>query len=117
MQSGDSISLSKNGWTDNKLCLKWLKDCFKPIIRNQLRGKYRIVIVDGHTSHVSNELIKFIKAYKIRYLYLLFHVIYILQLLDVNIFGLLKQNYKKLLFQKLCFITYNFDKVDFILLM
>lgn len=24
MQPGDQISLSENGWTDNKLCIEWL---------------------------------------------------------------------------------------------
>ncbi len=36
MQAGDRISLSENGWTDNKLCIEWLKDCFEPATRTEL---------------------------------------------------------------------------------
>ena len=32
MQPGDQISLSENGWTDNKLCIEWLKDCLNQLL-------------------------------------------------------------------------------------
>ena len=28
LEPGDRISLSENGWTDNKLCMKWREECF-----------------------------------------------------------------------------------------
>ncbi len=114
MQAGDRISLSENGWTDNKLCIEWLKDCFEPATRTELRGEYRLLIVDGHASHVSNEFIKFVKANKIICLCLPPHSTHLLQPLDVSVFGPLKQNYKKLLAEKIRFTKYNIDKVDFI---
>ena len=114
MQPGDRISLSENGWTDNKLCIEWLKDCFEPATRAELQGEYRLLIVDGHASHVSNEFIKFVKANKIICLCLPPHSTHLLQPLDVSVFGPLKQNYKKLLAEKTRFTTYNIDKVDFI---
>lgn len=39
---------------------------------------------------------------------------HLLQPLDVDVFGPLKQNYKKLLSKKTYFTTYNIDKADFI---
>lgn len=52
--------------------------------------------------------------HKITCLYLSLHLTYLLQLLDVSVFDLLKQNYKKLLAKKTCFSTYNINKADFI---
>ncbi len=26
----DQISLSENGWTDNKLCMEWMQECLEP---------------------------------------------------------------------------------------
>ena len=114
MQPGDRISLSENGWTNNKLCIEWLRDCFEPATRAELQGEYRLLIVDGHASHVSNKFIKFVKANKIICLCLPPHSTHLLQPLDVSVFGPLKQNYKKLLAEKTRFITYNINKVDFI---
>ena len=42
--------------------------------------------------------------YKILYLYLQAHPIYLFQLLDIGVFGSLKQNYKILLAKKIRFI-------------
>ena len=114
MQPGDRISLSENGWTDNKLCLEWLKGCIEPATRAELQEEYRLLIVNGHASHVSNEFIKFIKAKKIIWICLPPHSTHLLQPLDVSVFGPLKQSYKKLLAEKTRFTTYNIDKVDFI---
>ena len=63
---------------------------------------------------MSTEFIKFTQAHKIICLCLLPHLTHLLQPLDVSVFGLLKQNYKKLLAKKTRFSTYNFDKADFI---
>ncbi len=84
MQPGDRISLSENGWIDNKLCIEWLKDCFEPATKVKLRGEYRLLIVDGHASHISNDFIKFIKANKIICLCLPPHSTHLLQPLDVS---------------------------------
>jgi hypothetical protein len=45
------ITISDNGWTDNKLFLEWLEHCFEPETR-KLHGdsEYRMLIVDGHAS-------------------------------------------------------------------
>ena len=56
------IALSDNGWTDNELELAWLKDCFDPgTVRYDNNGKRRprILIFDGHASHISTEAICF----------------------------------------------------------
>ena len=114
LESGDCISLSENGWTDNKLCMEWIQDCFEPATRSYLRGQYWLLIIDRHASHVSTEFIKVTQAHKIICLCLPPHSTHLLQPLDVSVFGPLKQNYKKLLAEKTRFSTYNIDKADFI---
>ena len=114
MEWNSRISLSENGWTDNKLCMEWMRDCFHPETKDRLRGDYRMLIVDGHASHVSTEFIRFAREHKIVCLCLPAHSTHLLQPLDVGVFGPLKQNYKTLLAEKTRFTTYNLDKADFI---
>ena len=114
LEPGDRISLSENGWTDNKLCIEWMEECFGPATRSNLLGQYCLLIVDGHASHVSTEFIKFTRANKIICLCLPPHSTHLLQPLDVGVFGPLKQNYKKVLSKKTRFTIYNIDKTDFI---
>ena len=74
-----------------------MRDYFELAIRRYLQGEYRILIVDGHASHVSNEFIRFTHEHKIVCLCLPAHSTYLLQPLDVGVFGFLKRNYKTLL--------------------
>ena len=91
-----------------------MEGCFEPFTRSYLRGEYRLLIVDGHAFHMSTEFITFTRAHKIICLCLPPHSTNLLQPLDVNVFGHIKQNSKKLLSKKTCFSTYNIDKTDFI---
>ena len=96
MEPDDRISLSVNSWTNNKPCVEWMQECFGPATRSQFQGEYRLLIVNGHAFHISNEFIRFTRANKIICLYLLPYSTHLLQLLDVGVFVLLKKNYKKL---------------------
>ena len=91
-----------------------MEECFETATRSNLLCQYCFLIIDGHASHVSTEFIKFIQANKMICLCLSAHLTYLLQSLDIGVFGPLKQNYKKLISEKTCFITYNIDKIDFI---
>ena len=90
MEQNNRISLSENNSTDNKLCMEWIHDCFEPETKHRLHGKYRMLIVDGHASYVSTEFIRFALEHKIVCLYLPAHSTYLLQPLDVGVFGPLK---------------------------
>jgi hypothetical protein len=46
------LHISDNGWTTRTIALEWLKH-FDQYTLPQTRGKYRLLILDGHTSHVS----------------------------------------------------------------
>ena len=114
MEKDARISLSEIGWTDNELCMEWMRDCLEPATKIHPRDEYRMLIVDGHASHVTNEFIKFTQEPKIVYLCLPAHSTHLLKPLDVGVYGPLKRNYKTLLAEKTRFITYNIDKANFI---
>jgi hypothetical protein len=64
------IALSENGWTDNELGLKWLKECFHPETEKTQKGEYRQLIFNGHASHITTEAIRFCIEKKVVLLYL-----------------------------------------------
>ncbi len=94
--------------------MEWIEECFEPFTRSHHQGEYRLLILDSHASHASTEFITFTRAHKIICLCLPPNSTHLLQTLDVSVFGLLKQNYKKPLSKKTRFSTYNIDKTDFI---
>ena len=47
------IGVSKKGWTDDEHGLHWLQEIFDPVTRRRSVGKYRLLILDGHGSHVT----------------------------------------------------------------
>ncbi|KAJ3484161.1 hypothetical protein NLJ89_g12004 [Agrocybe chaxingu] len=83
-----SISHSPNGWTDQELGLKWLKNDFEPMsaARNKSNG-YRLLILDGHNSHCTYEFCKFAESKKIVIICLPSHTTHVLQPCDVGVFG------------------------------
>src|SRR5450432_713864 len=87
------IALSDNGWTDNELCLEWLKKCFNPATIHT-KNQYRILIIDGHQSHITNAALRFCISSKIILLCLPAHTTHLLQPLDVGPFRPLAAVYK-----------------------
>ncbi len=46
------ITLSENGWTTNDIGYEWIQH-FDKHTRRRTVGKYRLLIIDGHESHIS----------------------------------------------------------------
>ncbi|SMR41372.1 unnamed protein product [Zymoseptoria tritici ST99CH_1E4] len=44
---------SPNGWTDNNLGLHWLTKIFEPLTKQKAGRGYRLLVIDGHGSHVN----------------------------------------------------------------
>ena len=51
-----TYAISENGWTDNQHGLIWVRDCFHP--QTAHLGGRRLLIIDGHASHVSVDFIE-----------------------------------------------------------
>ena len=47
-----AIKTSPNGWTDNDTALDWIEH-FNRHTRIQMQGVWRMIVLDGHESHVS----------------------------------------------------------------
>lgn len=85
------FACSSFGYTNNELGFYWLKDIFEPATREKAAGKPRLLLCDGHESHISSEFVIFCIEHNI-YLHLLLpHSSHLLQPLDVGVFGPLKK--------------------------
>jgi len=88
------IGVSENGWTTNELGVAWIKH-FDACTKHQVRGTYRLLILDGHESHSSVGFEQYCKENKIICLCMPPHSSHILQPLDVGCFSPLKKVYSR----------------------
>lgn len=107
------IRVSDSGWTNSDIALDWLSH-FNSYTKPRLQGIYRILILDGHESHVSLPFIEYCEAHKIVPLCLPPHSTHILQPLDVSIFGPLAKAYKKRLHDTAIYGALAITKKEFL---
>jgi hypothetical protein len=86
------LSVSENGWTNNALGLEWLKH-FDAHTKARQVGGYRLLILDGHESHLNQDFKDYCLEHKILTLCMPPHSSHILQPLDVVCFSPLKRKY------------------------
>jgi DDE superfamily endonuclease len=86
------LSCQPNGWSSNHHGLEWFIRCFEPATRAIANGgqKPRILIFDGHDSHVTSPFLLHSLEHNIHLLMLPAHTSHLLQPLDVGVFGPLK---------------------------
>jgi hypothetical protein len=58
------VSLSSNGWTTNEIGLEWIKH-FNKHTSDRTKGAYRLLVLDGHESHISTNFQCYCKENKI----------------------------------------------------
>ena len=85
------IAVSENGWTNDKLGLEWIQHFHENT--KHCKGKWRLLIFDGHGSHSTSEFRDFCLQNCILTLCMPAHTSHILQPLDVSCFGPLKKAY------------------------
>lgn len=49
------FEVSPNGYASDEIGLRWLQKQFIPSTNSRTRGKYRLLILDGHGSHLTPE--------------------------------------------------------------
>ena len=90
------FAVSEKGWTNNDLGLQWLEKVFNKSTRTQTgRSRRRLLIVDGHSSHVNLPFLEYADANSIIILVLPPHTTHRLQPLDVGLFSPLAQHYSQ----------------------
>ncbi|KAH7464599.1 hypothetical protein FOMA001_g17669 [Fusarium oxysporum f. sp. matthiolae] len=106
---------SDNGWTDNHIAIEWLREVYLPQTQLEDESDARLIILDGHRSHVSDEWMATCFLNNVYCCYLPAHCSHGLQPLDNGVFNASKAAYRKEL-QKLATLTDSapVDKVNFI---
>ena len=85
--------MSNNGWTNDNLGVEWLQEMFEKHPASQTAGRYRLLILDGHSSHATASFDHFCTERRIIPLYMPPHSLHLLQPLDISCFAPLKHYY------------------------
>ncbi|KAF6527905.1 hypothetical protein HZS61_008207 [Fusarium oxysporum f. sp. conglutinans] len=106
---------SPNGWTDNHIAVEWLERVYLPQTQPADESDARLIILDGHGSHATDEWIVTCFLNNVYCCYLPAHCSHGLQPLDNGVFNASKAAYQKEL-EKLASLTDSapVDKVNFI---
>jgi hypothetical protein len=80
------ITNSPTGWSNNDVVLAWLEQVFDRHTKGT-GGRWRLLIVDGHGSHVTMEFITYCDQHRILLLVFPPHLTHTLQPLDVVMFA------------------------------
>ena len=95
LETHSSISASPNGWTDGGIALEWFEVCFDAQTKEKAAGAPRVLLMDGHSSHYTPELLKYAQENNIIILGYPPHCTHALQGLDVVCFARMKEAWKE----------------------
>jgi len=84
------FAFNSKGWTSNPHGLDWFRRRFEPATREKANGEYRLLICDGHDSHITAAVVELCINNKIILMILPPHTSHLLQPLDVAIFASIK---------------------------
>jgi len=87
------FTASPSGWTNNELGYAWLRDVFDRETREKARRRWRLLILDGHGSHVTMKFLNYCDDNKILTITFSPYSTHSLQPLDVGIFSPLSKAY------------------------
>lgn len=88
---------SQAAFTTNEIGLQWLQQIFIPQTNINLRpGQWRLLLLDGHKSHTTQEFMNFAYLQRVWCFYLLPHASHVLQPLDLTVFSSLKRSFRAL---------------------
>ena len=106
---------SPSGWTNEDLGYQWLTQIFDKETKEKARRKWRLLILDGHGSHINMRFINYCDAHKILLAVYPPHSTHTLQPLDVALFKPLSSAYSSQLskFMEDCQGLTSMTKRDF----
>jgi hypothetical protein len=81
------FATSPNGWSSNELGLLWLEKVFHRHTKDKASNRWRLLLVDGHSSHVNMKFINWANHHRIIIMVLPPHLMHRLQPLDVSLFS------------------------------
>ncbi|KAK8869161.1 transposase [Apiospora arundinis] len=92
---GWKFDASNKGWTNDEIAVKWLEDVFIPETAPNDPKDARLLILDGHGSHTTDDFMSLCYQNNIYLLFLPPHSSHVLQPLDVGVFAPMKAYYRK----------------------
>jgi hypothetical protein len=107
------IALSDNGWTTDQLGYAWIQH-FNTHTEARTQGVYRLLILDGHSSHATPEFDLYCTEHKIITLCMPPHSSHRLQPLDVSCYSPLKRQYGHEVSELARQGIYHVDKEEFL---
>ena len=87
------FATSSNGWSSDEMGRNWLKQVFHRCTVKKANNRRRLLLVDGHSSHVNMQFINLCDSLRILILILPPHTTHRLQPLDVGLFSPLANYY------------------------
>jgi hypothetical protein len=88
---------TESAFTTDQIGLRWLLEIFEPETRHNLEpGDWRLLVLDGHKSHITEHFQKRAYLHNIWCYYLVAHASHILQPLDLAVFSSLKRRFRSL---------------------
>ena len=108
------IEISPNGWTTHEIGLRWLKSHFIPATTGRITGRYRLLVLDGHGSHLTPQFDQICSENDIIPICMPAHSSHKLQPLDIGCFSPLKRAYGSLVGKKMRLGINHIDKLDFL---
>jgi hypothetical protein len=108
-----AVAVSDNGWTNDGLGYEWIQH-FHRYTESRSSGVYRLLILDGHSSHATPEFDQFCTENKIITLCMPPHTSHLLQPLDVGCFSPLKAAYGHEVSELARQGVFHVDKLDFL---
>ncbi|KIM43647.1 hypothetical protein M413DRAFT_68926, partial [Hebeloma cylindrosporum] len=90
-----SLSATENGWTDGGLAFDWMTKDFDQQTKDKAAGETRVLLMDGHSSHFTADLLEYCLANNIEVYRYPPHCTHALQGLDVICFAKMKKCWKE----------------------
>ena len=89
------VSSTPSGWTNNEVGVAWLKQVFDRFTKTKARRKYRLLILNKHSSYITINFINYYDKNKILLAIFPPHSTHTLQPLNIVIFKPLSSAYLK----------------------
>ena len=113
LPANTKIRVSEKGYTDDETALQWLWH-FHNETKGRMRGRYRLLILDGHQSHLTYEFLSTAESLDIICFCLLAHSTHFTQPLDVACFQIERHWHNRSIEDKVRAGELNFSKYTFL---
>jgi hypothetical protein len=108
------FAVSEKGWTTDSISLEWLQKVFIPSSIGRTKGVYRLLVLDGHGSHLTPQFDEICAQNNIITICMPAHSSHLLQPLDIGCFGVLKRAYSEVVESQTRLGIHRVDKNDFL---